>query len=70
MVFNTAPEMVLCKEDTRCCGNCLLIDLASKPGIEGEHVIVARGLPGMYAPESSGRRIAEAFLRLTRRDLG
>lgn len=70
VVFNTAPEMVLYKEDTRCCSNCLLIDLASKPGIEGEHVIAARGLPGIYAPESSGRRIAEAFLRLTRRDLG
>lgn len=53
LVFNTAPEMVL-----PCCpGNAVKIDLASKPGIGGNDVVWARGLPGKHAPESSGELI-------------
>ena len=40
------------------------IDLASEKGLGGEDVIWARGLPGIHAPESSGRLIAETCLRL------
>lgn len=64
LIFNTAPEMVLGKEVLSTCGNCVKIDLASKLGMEGDDVVWARGLPGVHAPESSGRLIAETFLRL------
>lgn len=65
LVFNTVPELVLRKEDTAPCKRCILIDLASKPGIEGDNVLIARGLPGVYAPESSGKLIADTILRLS-----
>lgn len=64
MVFNTAPEPVLGKEQTALCRKGLFIDLASKPGIAAEHVIWARGLPGVYAPEAAGKLIANRFLAL------
>lgn len=57
VIFNTAPVMVLPDG-----GNALKIDLASKPGIGGQDVIWARGLPGKDAPESSGKLISEAIL--------
>ena len=44
--------------------NCLKIDLASTAGIEGEDVIRANGLPGIHAPESAGRLMADTILRL------
>ena len=62
VVFNTVPIPVM--EST---ADCLNIDLASKPGILGDGVIRARGLPGKYAPESSGYLIGEAFLREVRK---
>ena len=65
LLFNTAPELILRKEEFRSCKHCIKIDLASTPGIEGDAVVWARGLPGVYAPESSGRLIAETFLRLS-----
>ena len=58
LIFNTAPQMVL----AHCPGNSLKIDLASKPGIGGNDVIWARGLPGKDAPESSGALIAKTVL--------
>lgn len=64
MVFNTAPEPVLGRAQAALCRKGLFIDLASKPGIAAEHVIWARGLPGVYAPEASGRLIAKRFLAL------
>lgn len=66
LLFNTAPEMVLPKGILDLYKNCLPIDLASKPGMEGANVLWARGLPGIYAPESSGRLIAETFLKLNK----
>jgi len=55
LILNTAPEPVL-----PCCpGNAVKIDLASRPGIPGEDVIHARGLPGKLAPHSSGKLIAQ-----------
>ena len=43
--------------------NIVVMDLASQKGIQGSKVIWARGLPGIHAPESAGRLIAETFLR-------
>jgi len=57
MVFNTVPAPVM-----EAMTGCLNIDLASEPGILGNDVIWARGLPGKYAPEASGCLIGEAFL--------
>lgn len=64
LVFNTAPEPVLNSGQLSLCPGCVKIELASKTGLEGEDVVIARGLPGGYAPESSGRLIAQTFLRL------
>lgn len=64
VIFNTADAMVLplCKQAT-CKEDCLKIDLASHRGIEGEDVIWARGLPGKYTPETSGKLIAEIIVK-------
>ena len=60
VIFNTVPQMVC----PQCPGDGLKIDLASQPGLGGEDVIWARGLPGKDAPESSGQLIAETAIRL------
>lgn len=62
VVFNTVPYPILHKEVAEK-SRTLLIELASKPGLIGDSVISARGLPGVYAPESSGRLIAETILQ-------
>lgn len=65
LIFNTAPAPVLNKEQTvHCRENCLKIDLASVPGIEADHILWARGLPGKNAPESSGKLIARCVIRM------
>lgn len=65
LLFNTAPEPVLSKKQLSVCPpQCVKIELASKNGLEGEDVIIARGLPGVHAPESSGALIANTILRL------
>lgn len=61
LIFNTVPHPILNREQLSRCKDCLKIDLASTPGLEGEDVIPAKGLPGIYAPESSGKLIAEAI---------
>lgn len=63
LIFNTAPELVLPREQTVYCReDCVIIELASRAGIQHEDVITARGLPGIHMPESSGRLIADTFL--------
>ena len=62
VVINTVPAPVL--DASHCARNALLIDLASLRGITGDSVTWARGLPGVCAPESSGRLIAKTALRL------
>lgn len=57
-ILNTAPAPVL---DFG--GNAVKIDLASRPGIAGEDVLWARGLPGKMLPEASGALIARGVLR-------
>ena len=65
VIFNTAPAPVLTEEALAYCRpDCLRIDLASQKGIAGDDTIWARGLPGKYAPESSGLLIAKSALRL------
>lgn len=54
-IFNTVPRTV-CRLEKK--GAPVAVDLASVPGIVGENVIWARGLPGKMAPESSGKLIA------------
>lgn len=68
LLFNTAPEPVLHRAALASCKNCVLIDLASKPGIEGENVIWARGLPGIHTPESSGQLIAKTILTICKEE--
>lgn len=63
-VLNTVPAMVLDAHGA----DCLLMELASKPGIAGENILDARGLPGKYAPEESGRLIATTILRLLKEE--
>ena len=59
VIFNTAPATILPSGPA----DCLKIDLASTPGIGGNDVIHARGLPGKDAPEASGELIARTILR-------
>ena len=68
VVFNTVPYPILHTEGTEK-SRTLLIELASKPGISGSNVISARGLPGIYAPESAGRLMADTILRKFREGL-
>jgi len=60
VIFNTAPAPVL----PSCPGTGLKIELASVRGIGGDDVILAGGLPGTEAPESSGKLIADTILRI------
>ena len=64
IVFNTAPSPVIYEKDAGNWKHCIKIDLASQKGIAGEDVVWARGLPGIHAPESSGKLIAETVSRL------
>lgn len=64
VILNTVPAPILSMADTEKLSDCLLIDLASIPGIESPHVISARGLPGKKAPISAGNLIAETVERL------
>ena len=65
MIFNTVPQPILSAAQTmHCREDCLLIELASKPGMEGRNIVSALGLPGKYAPETSGRLIASSVIRL------
>lgn len=68
LIFNTVPAPVLSEQQIEHCRQgCLRIDLASVQGIEGKHMIWARGLPGKDAPESSGNLIAKTVIRLLER---
>ena len=65
-VINTIPAMVLPTVQVR--DDCVLLELASKPGMAGGHIIDGRGLPGKYAPEESGQLIARTILRLCKEE--
>ena len=68
LLFNTVPDLPLHSSIVDNWKNGIAIDLASAPGMQGKAVIPARGLPGKYAPESSGRLIAETVLRLIKEE--
>ena len=68
ILFNTVPNPPICCDAVDLHRDGIVIDLASAPGIQGRAVIPARGLPGKYAPESSGKLIAETILRLSREE--
>ena len=68
LIMNTVPEPVLYGSQLRHRRpDCLMIELASRPGILSEDVLLAPGLPGKMAPESSGRLIARSVMRLCAR---
>lgn len=71
VIFNTVPYPILSEEQaSHCRADCLKIELASRPGIVGDDAVDARGLPGKYAPESSGKLIARTVVRLCARKEG
>jgi len=64
LIFNTVPAPVLQEEDlARCPEDCVKIELASRDGMAGDDIVIARGLPGIHLPESSGALIANTFLQ-------
>ncbi len=73
LIINTVPDMILNK-DVLCQvrDDCLIIDLASKPGGVDfvaakelcKNVIWALSLPGKVAPITSGKIIAETILNI------
>lgn len=67
-IINTAPAPVLSQDALRSCVDAVKLDLASSRGLEGDDVIWARGLPGIQAPESSGRLIAQYVLSYLKED--
>ena len=68
VLFNTVPNLPLHSEMLDNWKNGIAIDLASEPGMQGKSVIPARGLPGKYAPESSGKLIADTILRVLKEE--
>lgn len=62
VILNTIPAMVFPEMVTA--PDATILELASKPGMQGEHIISARGLPGKMAPEASGKLICDTFIRL------
>ena len=64
LIFNTIPAPVLNRDQMAFCrSDCVKIELASQNGMDGDDIIIARGLPGLHLPESSGELIAKTFLR-------
>lgn len=63
LLFNTAPAPILESDTLDKYNQCVMIDLASSPGLAGSGIIYARGLPAQYAPESSGRLMAKTIVR-------
>ena len=68
VLFNTVPNLPLHSDIVDNWENGIAIDLASAPGMQGKSVIPARGLPGKYAPESSGKLIADTILRVLKEE--
>ena len=65
VIFNTVPAPVLSAAQIRLCRkDCVKLELASTDGMAGSDILTARGLPGTYAPETSGKLIAATVLRL------
>lgn len=65
LIYNTIPHEVLNSVQA---DNCIQIDLASKQGIVGDDVVIARGLPGIHFPKSSGTLIAKTLMGILRKE--
>lgn len=63
LVFNTVPELPFADDRLLRCQNCIIIDLASSPGMDGWDAVTARGLPGKFAPDTTGKLVAQTILR-------
>ena len=63
VILNTVPEMVLPNMVTK--PDCVILELASRPGMSGGNIIDSRRLPGRMAPAASGELIAKTFIRLS-----
>lgn len=64
LLFNTVPAKILSGAELSAQPQLLKIELASTNGLDSDDLIIARGLPGKYAPVSSGKLIADTFYRL------
>lgn len=68
VIINTIPAPVYSgRELLGTCEECLLVELASVPGLEHtplRPVTTAAGLPGIYAPQTAGRLIGRTIMRL------
>lgn len=76
-IYNTAPNMVLPKEKLKHCINTqVIVDIASAPGgVDfdyakeiGIKAILAPGLPGLVAPKTAAKILAEVYPRFLRGD--
>jgi len=63
LLYNTAPEPIAEETQLTPFPKLVKIDLASRPGLSGKDIHIARGLPGIHTPISSGRLIAETILK-------
>ena len=64
-IFNTIPSPILSADTLDLCRDgCVKLELASEDGLAGKDVLIARGLPGKMAPESSGHLIAQTVMAL------
>lgn len=68
IVWNTVPQLLVSRDQLPPAPRFLLVELASRSGIDWEQAISARGLPGKYAPASSGKLIAQSIVRILGRD--
>lgn len=64
LIVNTVPAPQFSELQLSRGENAVKLELASRQGLLGADVIVARGLPGIHMPESSGKLIARTCLRL------
>lgn len=64
ILFNTVPHQTIPIPILDTWKDGIKLDLASSPGMVCDNVITARGLPGKYAPESTGKLIAESVKRI------
>ena len=64
IILNTVPSLLFPGIQTR--EDCIVMELASRPGMTGPKIYDGRGLPGKIAPMKSGNLIAGTFLRLAK----
>lgn len=79
LIFNTIPTMIVTAEIiAKIPHHCVIIDLASKPGgidfryaeKRGIKALLAPGLPGIVAPKTAGKIIAQTLIRLILEETG